>query len=150
MSASPFSLLTGQGYPCWGVGSAEAFYKQLMHQEADIVLVDLGLPGEDGLSLAQHLRQHSACGIIIITASGGRDDRLTGLGAGADDYLVKPVDPDELHLRIDNLWQRIHNNQPSPTPALLTWHFDPSQQILTSPQGQSLLLSQHTGRSGTL
>lgn len=136
------SLLASQGYPCWGVGSAEDFYKQLHQHAADIILVDIGLPGEDGLSLISHLRQHSACGIIVITARGSRDERLKGLQNGVDEYLVKPVDPDELCIRIDNLWRRLRGDFPSPQTTRPAWRFNAAQQAIISPQGQSLLLSE--------
>lgn len=135
------SLLSSQGYPCWGVDSAEAFYKQLHQHAADIMLLDLGLPGEDGLSLIRHLRQHSACGIIVITARGQRADRLEGLQQGADDYLVKPVDPDELCIRIDNLWRRLRGDFPRPPVPQRDWQFDDAQQTVTSPEQRSVLLS---------
>lgn len=136
------SLLQARGYACWGADSAEAFYKQLHRQRADIVLVDLGLPGEDGLSLIAELRQQGIFGLIAVTARGRRDDRLAGLRQGADDYLVKPVDPDELCARIDNLWRRLTGDPLKPQEPASAWQFHEAQQAIISPQGQTLCLSE--------
>ena len=72
----------------------------------DLVLLDLTLPDEDGLTLARQVRARSRIPIIVLTARQGRDDRITALEIGADDYLNKPVDPEELVLRIRNLLDR--------------------------------------------
>lgn len=62
--------LTSRGYAVWGVGSAEALYKQLLHKPMDILLADLCLPGEDGLEVIEHIRALKRCGIIAVTARG--------------------------------------------------------------------------------
>jgi len=74
--------------------------------KTDLVLLDLGLPDADGLDLARKIRSVSNIPIIVLTARKGRDDRLTALGVGADDYLVKPCDPEELVLRVNNVLNR--------------------------------------------
>jgi DNA-binding response OmpR family regulator len=73
----------------------------------DVVLLDINMPGEDGLSLARYLREHSDTGIIMLTASGEVIDRIVGLEIGADDYLGKPVDLRELLARIKALLRRL-------------------------------------------
>ena len=75
-------------------------------EEIDLILLDLNLPDGDGLSIAQQIREKSSVPIIILTARQGLDDKLIGLGLGADDYLTKPVDPQELFLRVRNLLDR--------------------------------------------
>ena len=65
-------------------------------QVPDVVLLDVGLPGEDGLSLARFLRERHPVGIIMVTAADGIVDRVVGLEMGADDYVAKPFDPREL------------------------------------------------------
>ncbi len=79
--------------------TAAAFYRYLAVRPRTIAVLDIGLPDEDGLSICHHLRQHdSQMGIVFVTARALRDDKLTGLNAGADAYLVKPIDVDELVL----------------------------------------------------
>ncbi|NQV83271.1 MAG: response regulator transcription factor [Rhodospirillales bacterium] len=72
----------------------------------DLVLLDLGLPDEDGLVLARQMRARSSLPIIVVTARKDQKDRLAALEIGADDYLTKPFDPEELVLRVRNLLGR--------------------------------------------
>lgn len=72
----------------------------------DLVVLDLSLPGEDGLSLARHLRENSAVAIIMLTASAELVDRVVGLEMGADDYMTKPFEPRELLARIKSVLRR--------------------------------------------
>jgi two-component system phosphate regulon response regulator OmpR len=85
----------------------------------DLVLLDINMPGEDGLSLARYLREHSNTGIIMLTASGEVIDRIVGLEIGADDYLGKPVDLRELLARIKALLRRLRptGEAPAATPS---------------------------------
>lgn len=96
-----------KGYRVWGERSAEAFWKRLHANPADVVLVDIGLPGEDGLSVLKYLRGLGPYGLVVMSARGSRQDRLRGMEAGADAYLVKPVNFADLVLTIDQLWQRL-------------------------------------------
>ena len=75
--------------------------------EIDVVLLDINMPGEDGLSLARFLRERADVGIIMLTAVGETVDRIVGLEMGADDYLVKPVDLRELLARIRAVTRRL-------------------------------------------
>jgi two-component system phosphate regulon response regulator OmpR len=71
-----------------------------------LVLLDIAMPGEDGLSLARYLREHFDLGIIMVTASGEVVDRIVGLEIGADDYVAKPFDPRELLARVKSVMRR--------------------------------------------
>jgi DNA-binding response OmpR family regulator len=73
----------------------------------DLVILDLNLPGEDGLTIARNLREHSHVGIIILTAAGQTLDRIVGLEVGADDYMAKPFDLRELLARVKSVLRRI-------------------------------------------
>ncbi len=73
----------------------------------DIVLLDVNMPGEDGLSLARHLQSYPEIGVIMVTASGEVVDRVVGLEMGADDYLAKPFDLRELLARVRSLQRRL-------------------------------------------
>ncbi len=76
----------------------------------DLVLLDLGLPGIDGLEICKEFRKKSSIPIIISTARGSVSDKVLGLQLGADDYLPKPYDPDELYARISSLIRRSNGN----------------------------------------
>lgn len=89
----------------------------------DLVLLDVLLPGHSGKELAARLRQHSSIPILMLTALGEVEDRVTGLESGADDYLVKPFEPRELILRIKKLLQRARVSEvpslPSQAPSVI-------------------------------
>jgi two-component system OmpR family response regulator len=72
-----------------------------------LVLLDLGLPGEDGLAIARQLREHWQCGLVIVTGRGDAVDRIVGLEVGADDYVTKPFDLRELLARINAVLRRV-------------------------------------------
>jgi two-component system phosphate regulon response regulator OmpR len=71
------------------------------------VLLDIGLPGEDGLALARYLRERYDLGIIMVTGAGEVVDRIVGLEMGADDYVAKPFDPRELRARLKSVLRRV-------------------------------------------
>ncbi|MDH3230735.1 MAG: response regulator [Alphaproteobacteria bacterium] len=73
----------------------------------DLVVLDLNMPGEDGLTIARYLREHTDVGIVILTATGQTLDRIVGLEIGADDYMAKPFDLRELLARIKSVLRRI-------------------------------------------
>lgn len=73
----------------------------------DLVILDLNLPGEDGLTIARNLREHSNVGIVILTAAGQTLDRIVGLEVGADDYMAKPFDLRELLARVKSVLRRV-------------------------------------------
>jgi two-component system phosphate regulon response regulator OmpR len=82
----------------------------------DVLVLDLMLPGEDGLSLARELRRHSDLPILMLSARGEEIDRVIGLEVGADDYLAKPFGPRELLARLRALLRRSHPATPTPPP----------------------------------
>lgn len=79
----------------------------LAERPADLVILDITMPGEDGLTLARHLREHTKVGIVMLTAAGGVVDRIVGLEMGADDYIPKPVDMRELLARVRSVLRRM-------------------------------------------
>lgn len=81
--------------------------------EFDMIVLDVMMPGEDGMSLCRDLRQTITTPIMLLTAKGGTGDRITGLEAGADDYLAKPFEPKELLLRINAILRRVPAAEPS-------------------------------------
>jgi two-component system phosphate regulon response regulator OmpR len=102
---------SGQGYRVTAVATGEAMREALGEQPPDVVLLDVGLPGEDGLSLARYVREHFNVGIIMVSGAGETVDRIVGLEVGADDYVAKPFDPRELHARVKSVLRR-YSRQP--------------------------------------
>ncbi|HLO77579.1 MAG TPA: winged helix-turn-helix domain-containing protein, partial [Magnetospirillum sp.] len=115
------------------------------------VVLDLMMPGEDGLSLTRRLRaQGSALPIVMLTAMGEDTDRIVGLEMGADDYLAKPFNPRELLARIKAVLRRAQPGAPAPAPAakgvgtrygFLGWVLDVATRDLLSPDGVVMTLS---------
>jgi two-component system phosphate regulon response regulator OmpR len=98
--------LSGHGYEVTLAEGGEAMRRAIAAAPADVVLLDLNLPGEDGLSLARWLRAEHDVAIIMVTAAGEVVDRVVGLEVGADDYLAKPFDPRELRARLKSVLRR--------------------------------------------
>lgn len=102
--------------------------RELEREAPDIVLLDIRLPGEDGLSLARYLRERFDVGIIMVTGSGDVIDRIVGLEIGADDYVAKPFDPRELLARVKSVLRRIQA-RPEPAPAAAADAGDDSRRV---------------------
>ena len=157
LRANLLLALRSKNYSAWGTTSAEEFYRAHAACPADIVLIDLGLPGEDGFNALVHLRKNDHLGIIVITARGGTENRIAGLQAGADHYFIKPIDMRELVAVIETLWRRI---KPRPMPSIKlvgatpsaanqqpNWVLLPNEGVLLFPSGKKLAL---TERENTL
>lgn len=110
--------LTEQGFAVKAVESGAAMDKALMREMFDLIVLDLMLPDEDGLSICRRLRgAKEAIPIIILTAKGDEVDRIVGLEMGADDYLPKPFNPRELVARINAVLRRRAAPPPPGAPA---------------------------------
>src|SRR5688500_16534105 len=99
--------LTEHGYEVAQAAGGEAMRVELARGAFAAVLLDIGLPGEDGLTLARYLRERHQVGIIMVTGAGDVVDRVAGLEVGADDYIAKPFDPRELRARLKSVLRRI-------------------------------------------
>ena len=99
-----------QGFSTAAVGDGESMKNWLEDHAPDLVVIDLMLPGEDGLSLTRYLRASTSLPVLILSAKGEDIDRIIGLEIGADDYLSKPFNPRELVARIRAVLRR--NSQP--------------------------------------
>ena len=108
---------SAQGYAVTALASGEAMRAALAEQVPDVVLLDVGLPGEDGLSLARYLREHFDLGIIMVSGAGETVDRIVGLEVGADDYVAKPFDLRELHARVKSVIRRYARPAAAPDAA---------------------------------
>ncbi len=132
--------LRHMGFKVHGVGEAQALDAWLAHEEADILVLDVNLPGESGYSIARRLVDRQRRGIIMLTASDGIDDKLRGFEQGADLYLVKPVDRRELAAYIQALYARVAPTPPQEGGAQ-DWRLNLDKRVLLSPDGRSLSLT---------
>jgi DNA-binding response OmpR family regulator len=101
-------FLTREGFAVAGVGSGRAMDEHLARHPVNLIVLDLMLPGEDGLSIARRLRANSGIPILMLSARGEDIDRIIGLEVGADDYLAKPFNPRELAARVKAVLRRTH------------------------------------------
>lgn len=135
--------LVASGYQTWGTDSAEAAYRRLVVEPVDIVLLDLGLPGEDGYSACRHLRQIPTLGVIVISAHDTVEDRVRAIECGADIYLQKPAAMREIVANIEALSRRL-SQAPMPSPPQATtpgWRLNPVDWVLLSPERRAISLS---------
>lgn len=130
-----------RGYRVTMAASGEEMKRVLDAGPADLVLLDLGLPGEDGLALTSFLKSKGDIGVIIVTAHGETEDRVAGLELGADDYVVKPFNFRELLARIRSVLRR-HGGGPAAVAASAPtsvnfgeWVFDRTKRELRDAQG---------------
>ena len=89
----------------------EKMREALEHETFDLAILDINLPGEDGLSLARYLRSDHSIGIIMLSAAAEVFDRIVGLEMGADDYVTKPFEPRELLARVKSVLRRTQNRE---------------------------------------
>jgi two-component system, OmpR family, phosphate regulon response regulator OmpR len=123
--------LTEHGYHVTTAADASEAKAALKNFAFDMMVLDVMLPGQNGISLTGELRRQFDLPILLLTALGESDDRVNGLSAGADDYLVKPFDPRELLLRIATILRRAAPPLPSRAPLRFgPFTFDPEKAIL--------------------
>jgi two-component system OmpR family response regulator len=129
--------LAGFGMSVTGVTDGVAMEESLAKNSFDLVILDLMLPGEDGLSLCRSLRVKSDIPILMLTARGEAMDRVVGLEVGADDYIVKPFEPRELVARIQSILRRSRTGRGSLTEKkeaeFMGWRLDLILRQLVSP-----------------
>jgi two-component system OmpR family response regulator len=114
-------LLTREGYAPVCVENGAAMDRALMQACPDLVVLDIMLPGEDGLSICQRLRSKSRTPILMLTAKADDVDRIIGLELGADDYLPKPFNPRELLARIKAVLRRVDGPLHMPPPRRIAF-----------------------------
>ncbi|OGA06388.1 MAG: DNA-binding response regulator [Betaproteobacteria bacterium RIFCSPHIGHO2_12_FULL_69_13] len=139
--------LRKNGYKASVAADGKAMWTALARGKVDLVVLDLMLPGEDGLTLCRRLRADSDTPVIMLTARGEETDRIVGLEMGADDYLAKPFSPRELLARIKNVLRRFRSLPRSlraddaRTIAFAGWRLDVLARHLVSPEGVVTSLS---------
>jgi len=139
--------LEKNGYRVTTVADGKGMWAALELGRADLVVLDLMLPGDDGLTLCRNLRARSAMPVIMLTARGEETDRIVGLEMGADDYLAKPFNPRELLARIKSVLRRsrtLPDNLQSETASRIRFAghvLDLESRNLVSPGGVVVALS---------
>jgi two-component system OmpR family response regulator len=139
--------LEKNGYRTVTAGDGKAMWKVLDETRIDLIVLDLNLPGEDGLTLCRNLRAKSAMPVIMLTARGEPVDRILGLEMGADDYLPKPFEPRELFARIRSVLRRTQALPPglgtseAQRMRFAGWTMDFTARHLVNPDGVVVALS---------
>jgi two-component system OmpR family response regulator len=139
--------LSEEGYRVSIANDGAAMRRVMAQSAVDLVILDLMLPGEDGLTLARALRDVSDVGIIILTGRGDTVDRIIGLEMGADDYLPKPFHPRELLARVRSVLRRVSSRTAENALAARSrarfagWNLDLASRELRSPSGKEVRLT---------
>lgn len=142
------AYLQKEGFKVSLAASGKEMLAILDTEPIQLILLDLGLPDEDGLTLARQIRARSTLPIIVLTARKHRDDRLAALDLGADDYVTKPCDPQELALRARNLLSRAKASdsltefgQTAEMARFEGWVVNFTARTLVAPDGQEVHLT---------
>ncbi|MEO5707610.1 MAG: response regulator [Alteraurantiacibacter sp.] len=137
--------LTRQGFVVEQAADAARARIVLAERRPDLVLLDIMMPGEDGLSLCRHLIEGRQLPVIFLTARGEATDRIVGLEIGADDYVVKPFEPRELVARIRSVLRRTTRQaavgQEDALYEFEGWQLDPLKRRLIDPEGAIVPIS---------
>lgn len=145
------SVLTSSGFSVSGYGSGLHALKDAEHSHSDLYIIDLGLPDIDGMSLVRQLRNDHRYGIIVLSGRGTLADRVQGLEDGADDYLPKPFEPQELVARVrsvlrrNGVLQRAGRSHERAEASFGQWHFDVGRLILRRACGREETLTAAEG-----
>jgi two-component system OmpR family response regulator len=129
------------------VPNGEAMNAAMKNNRYDLLLLDIGLKGEDGFSICRRIRGASSIPIIMVTARSDDIDKIVGLECGADDYVVKPFNPRELLARIRSIFRRIELDNPGGSKTARRflkfdgWVIDAASRRLTSPSGAHVNLT---------
>ena len=125
-------FLARSGFQSWGAESAEDFYVRLLQSRVDLVVIDIGLPGEDGLSLLTRLASQGVP-TVLMTARADLDSRIKGLDAGALQYFVKPVDMQELVAGIRSQLRSKRLQGGGDASVAVPWQLDAANAALRAP-----------------
>lgn len=138
------TCIAGSGYRVQGAGTLHEA-EILLAEPFDLLILDINLPDGSGMELCRRLRPHIRAGIIICTGRSERSLRISGLKDGADAYLVKPVDPEELEATLASVLRRVGGaDLPSSlvaTPLPAPWRLDSLRRTLLTPTGVAIVLT---------
>lgn len=134
-----------EGYRVSEAGDGEQMRAIIGRYPADLLMIDINLPGEDGLRLTREQRERSDVGIILVTSRTDTVDRIVGLEIGADDYVTKPVEHRELLARVKGLLRRVGGSRQSPTGSTTRhfhgWAFEVARRTLQASDGTFIELT---------
>lgn len=134
-----------EGYSVSSSGDAQGAADLVNKDQIEVCLIDINLPGKDGLTLTKELRALSDVGIILVTGKDDQIDRIVGLESGADDYVTKPFDPRELLSRVKNLVWRVQAQEKQKEKGSKRqfegWTLDLNKRELRTPGGELQSLS---------
>ena len=137
--------LVSHGFRVSELHAGAALLRLMATDPPQLVLLDLGLPGEDGFSIARQLRERWQCGLVIVTGRGDAVDKVVGLEIGADDYVTKPFDLRELLARIKAVLRRTATNAAAstarPVHRFAGWQLDTAARRLTGPDDREVALT---------
>ncbi|EWH10019.1 two-component response regulator [Catenovulum agarivorans DS-2] len=139
------SLFEAEGYNVFSAENGEEMHTVLKTNEINLVVMDINLPGKNGLMLARELRENKNMGLIFLTGRDNDVDRILGLEIGADDYLVKPFNPRELTIRARNLMNRTKTSPVESAESVTEykfngWVLDCDSRSLVSPSEEAIRL----------
>jgi len=139
------SYFAEEGFKVSSAGTGDEVLPIVQNSDVTLVLLDIKLPGKDGLTLTREIRGQSDLGIILVTSKQEQIDKILGLESGADDYVTKPFDPRELLSRARNLLRRVHvqrqQRRRNHVRHFDGWTLDLNKRELTSPDGTQETLS---------
>lgn len=138
--------LSRNGFRVTAAANAAEARKRLAASAIDLVVLDIMMPGEDGLSLCRHIREHGDLPVILLTAKSEETDRIVGLEMGADDYVLKPFSPRELVARIKAIFRRVatggaRQHVEGDNYAFENWVLRTSERTLVDSEGVAVPLS---------
>ena len=139
-------LLQREGFETELCRNGEMFERLRARRRIDLAVLDIMLPGEDGLSICRRLRTEGEIPVLMVTAKADDIDRIVGLEVGADDYLPKPFHPRELIARVRAILRRTRKAQHVPPPVTVRWRFagfvlDEGTRSLADPAGAAITLT---------
>ncbi|MEL6244740.1 MAG: response regulator [Pseudomonadota bacterium] len=120
-------FLVSEGYAVTAAADASAARRVMQSIEFDLAILDVMMPGEDGFSLLSAIREENETPVMLLTARGLSEDRIEGLKRGADDYLAKPFEPEELALRVGAILRRTVKEPPPEEVELSGLIFNPAR-----------------------
>ncbi len=137
------NLFEAEGYIVYEAVDGDSMAEQLRLNTINLVIMDINLPGKNGLLLARELTTNKDLGLIFLTGRDSDIDKILGLEIGADDYLTKPFNPRELTIRARNILSRIGQTNAEPEQSIVSfnqWTLDGNSRQMTSPEGEVIAI----------